>query len=82
MRLLSLVTFCVLSCVTARQGFAQATLPPLTVDDAGTLAVRQNPRLTAAARDVGAAQSGARAARSLANPSLTIAPGLTVTADV
>lgn len=49
---------------------------PLTVDAAVMLAVRQNPRLTAAARDIGAAQSGVRAAQSLANPSLTFAPNI------
>lgn len=76
MRLLVSLTFCILSCLTTRPGFAQSVPTPLTLDAAVTLAVRQNPRLTAAARDIGAAQSGVRAARSLANPSLTYAPSI------
>lgn len=76
MRLLVSLTFCILSCLITRPCFAQAVPTPLTVDAAVALAVRQNPRLTAATRDIGAAQSGVRAARSLANPSLTYAPGI------
>lgn len=76
MRLLVSLTFCILSCLTTRPCFSQAVPTPLTLDAAVTLAVRQNPRLTAASRDIGAAQSGVRAARSLTNPSLTYAPGI------
>lgn len=81
MRLFVFVTFCFFSCLLAHPAFGQTPSPPLapglfTVDDAVTLAVRQNPRLTAAARDIGAARSGVRAARSPANPSVTFAPGL------
>ncbi len=76
MRLLVSLIFCILLCLTARLCFAQAAPAPLSLDAAVALAVRQNPRLTAAARDIGAARSGVRAARSLANPSLTYAPGI------
>lgn len=48
--------------------------PPLTVEDAVTLAIRQKPRLSAAARDVAAARSGVRSAQALANPALTFTP--------
>ena len=55
----------------------QSSPPPLTVDGAVALAVKNNPRLLAAARDVGAAQSGVRAARARANPEIVFAPGFT-----
>jgi outer membrane protein, heavy metal efflux system len=48
--------------------------PPLTVADAVTLALRNNPVHQAASRQVGAARAGVRAARSLANPSVTVTP--------
>lgn len=51
--------------------------PPLTIDDAVALAVRNNPRLSAAVREVVAAQSGVRAARARANPEISFAPGFT-----
>lgn len=54
--------------------FAQA--PPLTVDDAVSQSLKNNPRLSAAARDVAAARSGVRSARSLANPEVLFTPGL------
>lgn len=76
MRSLTFFISCSLLCLAAQSGFTQTSPRPLTVDDAVALAVKQNPRLTAAARDIGAAQSGVRAARSLANPSLTFAPGI------
>jgi cobalt-zinc-cadmium efflux system outer membrane protein len=48
----------------------------LTVEEAVTLALRQNPRLSAAARDVVAAQAGVRSARALTNPTLVFVPSL------
>lgn len=48
----------------------------LTVDEAVAAAIQHNPRLSAAARDVGAAQLGVRAARARANPDLSFSPGL------
>ena len=51
--------------------------PPLTTDDAVAVAVRNNPRLSAAVREVVAAQSGVRAARARANPEISFAPGFT-----
>lgn len=59
---------------------AQSLPPPapaLTVDEAVTLALRNNPRLSAAAGEVVAAQSGVRAARARANPDITFTPGFT-----
>ncbi len=56
---------------------AQTISPPLTADDAVTLAVKNNPRLSAATRDVVAGQSGVRSARALTNPNFIFAPGLT-----
>ncbi len=49
----------------------------LTVDEAVALAVQQNPRLSAATREIAAGRAGLRSARALTNPSLTFAPGLT-----
>jgi cobalt-zinc-cadmium efflux system outer membrane protein len=61
-----------------RPGTALAqSSPPLTVDDAVALAIKQNPRLSAAARDIVAARAGARSARALTNPELTFVPGIT-----
>jgi cobalt-zinc-cadmium efflux system outer membrane protein len=58
---------------------AQTPTPParLTVEQAVAQAVRRNPRLTAASREVAAARRGVGAARALANPSLTFTPDLT-----
>jgi cobalt-zinc-cadmium efflux system outer membrane protein len=53
-----------------------AAAPTLTVDEAVTLAIRQNPRLTAAARDVAAARAGVRSARALTNPTLLFTPAI------
>ena len=52
--------------------------PPLSVEDTVTQAIRNNPRLSAAARDVVAARSGLRSARSLANPEIVFTPALQV----
>jgi len=41
-----------------------------------SLAVRQNPRLSAAARDVVAARAGVRSAQALTNPTVTFTPSL------
>jgi outer membrane protein, heavy metal efflux system len=48
----------------------------LTVEEAVALAVRHNPRLLAAARDVLAARLGLRSARVLTNPSLLFVPSI------
>jgi cobalt-zinc-cadmium efflux system outer membrane protein len=56
---------------------AQPATRPFTVDDAVGLAIQQNPRLSAAAHEVLAAQSRVRSARALANPELTFTPALT-----
>lgn len=58
---------------------AQTTSPLLTAEDAVALAVKNNPRLSAATRDVVAGQSGVRSARALTNPNFIFAPGLTST---
>lgn len=52
-------------------------LGTLTAEDAVELALRQNPRLTAAAREILAARRGVSSARALVNPSLTFTPGIT-----
>ncbi|MBI3946015.1 MAG: TolC family protein [Armatimonadetes bacterium] len=51
--------------------------PAFTADDAVKLAIRQNPRLSAAVRDVNAAGLGVRSARALVNPDLVFAPAIT-----
>ncbi len=58
-------------------GFALAQSSRLSVEDAITRAVRNNPRLSAAVRDVATARSGVRSAQALANPNFVIAPGIT-----
>ena len=55
---------------------AQPAPPPLTVEDAVALAVKNNPRLSAAVRDVSAARSGGRSARALTTPSFVVAPSV------
>lgn len=50
---------------------------PLSVEEAVTRAIRQNPRLTAVAREIEAARRGVRSARALTNPSVTFTPGIT-----
>lgn len=52
------------------------TAPQLTADEAVALAVKQNPRLTATARGIGAARSGVRAAQALTNPEAVFAPSV------
>lgn len=47
------------------------------MEEAVALAIRQNPRLTAAARQIQAARRGVSSARALTNPSFTFTPGLT-----
>jgi len=47
------------------------------VEEAVAQAMKNNPRLSAAAREVLAARSGVRSARALANPEITFAPGVT-----
>jgi cobalt-zinc-cadmium efflux system outer membrane protein len=63
-----------LLCLAPGVAMAQPSPAPFTVDDAVALAIRQNPRLSAAAREVAASRSGVRSARALANPSLTFTP--------
>jgi outer membrane protein, heavy metal efflux system len=55
---------------------AQTASPPLTADNAVALAIKNNPRLSAAVRDVTAARSGLRSARALANPIFFAAPSV------
>lgn len=58
-------------------GFALAQSPRLSVEDAIARAVRNNPRLSAAVRDMKAARSGVRSAQALANPNFVFTPGIT-----
>lgn len=55
----------------------QPSPPSLSIDDAVRLAIQQNPRLSAAAREVVAARAGVRSARALANPELVFTPAIT-----
>jgi outer membrane protein TolC len=50
--------------------------PPLTVEEAVAIALRVNPLPRAAAREVDAVRAGVGAARALANPSVTVSPGI------
>lgn len=50
--------------------------PSVSLDEAVRVAVTNNPRLTAAARDILAAERGVSGARALANPDVLITPGL------
>lgn len=54
----------------------QQDASPLTIDQAVQLALRQNPRITAAKKEASAAQRGIRAAQALASPELTASPAL------
>lgn len=56
---------------------AQDPAAPLTVEAAVSEAIRRNPRLTAAARDIVAARAGVRGARALTNPTLLFSPAIT-----
>lgn len=58
-------------------GRTQPAPSPLTIEDAVATAIKNNPRLSAAVRDVSASQNGVRSARALANPEVVFAPGLT-----
>jgi cobalt-zinc-cadmium efflux system outer membrane protein len=74
LRILILVFLCCASGVV----LAQPSPPPLTVEDAAALAIRNNPRLSAAVRDMEAARLGVRSAQALTNPEVVFAPGATV----
>jgi outer membrane protein, heavy metal efflux system len=65
-----------LLCFMSGTALAQSSPPPLTVEDAVALAVKHNPRLSAAVREVIAARSGVRSARALVNPGFVVAPSV------
>lgn len=73
MRILILVLLCCASGTV----LAQPSPPPLTVEDAVALAIKNNPRLSAAVREVAAATSGVRSARALVNPEFSFVPAVT-----
>ena len=56
---------------------AQTVAPPLTVEEAVNIAVKNNPSLSAAIRDVSAARSAVRSAQALNDPSILFSPGVT-----
>lgn len=64
MRLITIAFSCL---ITGTAALAR-TSPLLTVDHAVARAVRHNPRLSAAVREVAAAQAGVRSARALSSP--------------
>lgn len=72
MRFLSLCVFLCLPGVI----LAQPVSPSLTVEDAVALAVKNNPRVLAATREIAAAHSGVRSARALVNPNFFVAPAV------
>lgn len=74
MRIFILVFLCCASGVA----LAQPSPPPLTVEEAVALAIRNNPRLSAAVRNREAARLGVRLARALTNPEVVFVPGVTV----
>ncbi|MCW3055624.1 MAG: putative cobalt-zinc-cadmium resistance protein czcC [Chthonomonadales bacterium] len=58
-------------------GFALAQAPTVSADEAVARAIQNNPRLSAAIRDVTAARSGVRSAQALTNPNFVFTPGIT-----
>jgi outer membrane protein TolC len=62
-------------CLPPIRLFGQAA--PLSVNEAVSRAVQNNPRLRAAVQDIVAAQSGVRSARALINPTFLFVPALT-----
>jgi cobalt-zinc-cadmium efflux system outer membrane protein len=52
--------------------------PPLTMEEAVTTAIQNNPAVSAAVHDIAAASAGFRSARVLANPEVTFTPALQV----
>lgn len=72
-----LLTTCLAFAFAFAQEQSPPSPPPLTEEDAVALAIRQNPRLTAALREVSAGKSGVRSARALTNPSVVFTPGIT-----
>lgn len=74
MRTLSLVVLCLLCGCSLPAPAAEAPPAPLTVEDAVTLALRNNPLSRAAGSEVRAAQAGVGAARARSNPTLTVTP--------
>jgi len=56
---------------------AQTIVSPLTIDDAVSIAVKNNPRLSAAVRDTKASQIGVLSARAFPEPSVLFSPGIT-----
>lgn len=55
---------------------AQSAPPSFTADDAVAQAIKNNPRLSAASRDVLAARSGVGSARAFANPQILFTPAV------
>lgn len=65
------------ACLAFRFAQAQSPPAPFTVEAAVELAIKQNPRLTAAIREVSAGKAGVRSARALTNPSVVFTPAIT-----
>jgi len=57
-------------------GFALAQSPPLSVEEAVSLAIKNNPRVSASVQDITAARLGVRSAKALVNPTFYIAPSV------
>ena len=72
MRFIIITLLCILPAIILAQDSS-----PFTVDDTVALAIRNNPRLSAAMRDITAARLGVRSAKALANPQIIFTPGIT-----
>lgn len=74
MRSFSVLVF--LFCIVPQLAWAQASPSPWSVDEAITLAVKNNPRVSASVQEIAAARSGVRAAKALVNPTFYVAPSV------
>ena len=63
-------------CLAPGTALAQS-LPPLSIEEAVSQAIRNNPRISASIRHVRASTEGVRAARALANPQVALTPAIT-----
>ena len=72
MRPIAIILFCCLPAHVLAQN-----PQGLTADEAVHIAVENNPRLSAVARDTAAAQAGVRSANAITDPSILFVPGLT-----
>ena len=65
-----------LLCFALKPGLAQNLQPLFTVEEAVSLAIKNNPRVSASVQDITAASLGVRSAKALVNPTFYIAPSV------